>query len=133
MEAYPDRPIAGRVTEVSPSIRRQSWNSPLKVRGATLRLEGARAEWMRPGMRFRGEFEVDRVTNALLIPLEAVLSRPGGPAVWIVEGLEDRETPVILGKRSQTEVEVLSGLKEGERIRRSPGEVPAGEAARGAW
>jgi HlyD family secretion protein len=133
MEAYPDRPIAGRVTEISPSIRRESWNTPLKVRTATLRLEGARAEWMRPGMRFRAEFEVDRVTSALLIPLEAVLSRPGGPAVRIVEGLGDRETPVRLGKRNQTEVEVLSGLREGERIRREPAEALAGEATRGAW
>jgi len=120
LEAYPDRQIHGRVAEIAPAIRRRSWNSPLKARIARVRLEGERPDWMRPGMRFRGEIEVERVDHALVIPLEAVVSGSGGPVVTRITPFRRMENSVRLGRRNQTLVEVVSGLKEGDRISRSP-------------
>ncbi len=120
LEAYPDRPITGRVEEISPSIRRQSWDSPLKTRTAHIRLEGERPGWMRPGMRFRAQLEVERVPGALVIPLEAVTRGAGGPVVTRPSGLGSATSAVKLGKRNQSQVEVLEGLEEGDRISRNP-------------
>jgi len=120
LEAYPDRQFRGRVAGIAPAIRHSSRNSAVRTRAARVRLEGDKPEWMRPGMRFRGEIEVERVDHALVIPLEAVTPGAGGPVVTRFTALGRTESPVKLGRRNQTLVEVISGLEEGDRISRVP-------------
>jgi RND family efflux transporter MFP subunit len=70
-----------------------------------------------PGMFCEAYFVHDRKKDALSIPLEA-LDRNGDQAsVFVVNAGNVVEVrPVKLGQESSTQIEVLSGLAEGERV-----------------
>ena len=114
LEAHPEIEYHGEVAQIAPTVRRQSRRSRLKVYHVLIRLEETDTETMRPGMRLRADIEVDRIPDALVIPLEAVIPHGDGPVVLV----DSRETPVELGARSENLVEVLGGLELGQTIAR---------------
>lgn len=120
LEAHPDREYRGRVVEIAPTVQRQSWRSPVKVYRVRVALDATDRERMRPGMRLRAEIEVDRVAAAIVVPLDAVVPRRGGPVVRARRGGELTTIPVQLGARNREMVEVRAGLAEGQRILRRP-------------
>lgn len=69
----------------------------------------------RPGLFVNGTVAVDAATVALLVPRSAVINLEGESVVFVEEegGFEARH--VTLGKASETHVEVVSGLSEGEK------------------
>jgi multidrug efflux pump subunit AcrA (membrane-fusion protein) len=69
-----------------------------------------------PGMTMRVEIIVEKVTNALHVPIEAIFQREGKTFARVkgTMGVEDR--PVTTGRSSNSFVEILSGLEEGERV-----------------
>jgi multidrug efflux pump subunit AcrA (membrane-fusion protein) len=71
---------------------------------------------MRPGMRFRGQVETDRVADALVVDADAVFLKAEGPVVYRKTWLGHEKVPVELGRRNDKRVEVLSGLTEADMI-----------------
>ena len=121
LDTHPDIEYTGRVTEIAPTVQRQSWRAPLKVYRIVIGLDRTDSERMRPGMRLRAEIEVHRIPNILVIPLDTVVPRVDGPVVFVRSGRDLMETPVVLGARNRTMVEVQEGLQEGQQIsRRQP-------------
>lgn len=114
LDAQADVEIRGRIVEISRTVRRASPENPLKVAGVRIELEPNEDVKLRPGMRFRGTVESERVENALLLPLEAVIPTPEGPVVRRAQGLGTEEVLVTLGRRAGNQVEVLGGLDEGD-------------------
>lgn len=105
---------AGPVAEVAPE-------GPAPREGAPLVL--------RPGMTVSAEIEVERLPDAVAIPVAAVLEGDGQEGgkpdrVLLVDesvtGATVKETPVKLGPTDQEVVAVLSGLKAGQRIVEGP-------------
>src|SRR5580658_92997 len=82
-----------------------------------------------PGMFCEAYFVHDKKKNALSIPLEAVDRNGDQASVFVVNAANVVEVrPVTLGQQSSTQVEVLSGLTEGERvIVGNPGEFTPGQ------
>jgi RND family efflux transporter MFP subunit len=116
LDAHPDVLFAGRVRSIRDSVETRSPNDPLKVVELEIALDRTDPQRMRPGMRFAGTVELERVPKALVVPAEAVFNRPGGPVVyrrsrWGTETVHPR-----LGRRNATRVEVLSGLAPGDRV-----------------
>jgi RND family efflux transporter MFP subunit len=70
-----------------------------------------------PGMFCEAYFVHDKKRNVLSIPIEAV-NRTGEEATVLVVDSENvvGVRPVKLGQESSTQIEVLSGLSEGERV-----------------
>jgi len=129
LEAHPGIEFAGVIGEIGNAVRSESWRSPVKVFRLQVDLERTDPERMRPGMRFRAEIEVGRVAGVLVLPLEAVTLTPSGPVVMRQEGRRLRETAVELGARNGTDVEVRSGLAEGDQVARNGAATSAaGEA-----
>ena len=116
LDAQADVEIRGRIVEISRTVRRASPENPLKVANVRIELEPNEDVKLRPGMRFRGTVESERVENALLLPLEAIVPTPEGPVVRRAEGLGTEEVLVELGRRAGDQVEVLSGLEEGDEV-----------------
>jgi len=116
LEARPDFDLKGTVARIGHTVRQRSWRTPLK--GFRVEIATGRTDptFMRPAMRFRGEIETGRVPGLLLVPREAVFLRDDGPVVWKEGPLGWREAKVTLGRRSRSQVEVLSGLREGDRV-----------------
>jgi RND family efflux transporter MFP subunit len=70
-----------------------------------------------PGMFCGAYFVHDKKTNVLTIPMEAV-SRAGDQTTVLVVDSQNVVSvrPIKLGQESSTQIEVLSGLTEGERV-----------------
>jgi multidrug efflux pump subunit AcrA (membrane-fusion protein) len=116
LEARPDFDLQGTVSRIGRTVRQRSWRTPLKGFRVEVVLEKTDPTFMRPAMRFRGEVETGRIPGVLLVPRDAVFLRDGGPVVWARRLVGWREVPVTLGRGNRTQVEVVSGLSEGDRI-----------------
>lgn len=118
LDAHPDIEYRGVVENIQRTVQRQSPVLPLKVVRVDIRLEETDPERMRPGMRFRGEVEVDRREGVLLAPAEAVFSTPDGPVAYVSTWLRGpRPVPLEVGARNDSHVQILSGLAAGDRLR----------------
>jgi len=82
-----------------------------------------------PGMYAEAKIALDQQTNALNIPVEAVIRAEDGTEALVVNAQNLVELRhVKLGYQGSTRVVVLSGLQEGERvILGNPGDVIAGQ------
>ena len=116
LDAHPDHRYSGTVARIANAIERRWRGNPVKQVDVVVALGETDAERMRPGMRFQGEIVVERAEGALLVPSEAVESTPAGPVVRRRTLFASELVPVGLGRAGGDEVEVLSGLTEGDRL-----------------
>lgn len=130
LDAHPDVEFTGKVASIWSTVQRKSWRDPLKVVRLDVTLDTTDTVRMRPGMRFRGRVETERVRNVLMIPSEAVFTTADGPVAyrkrlggWDVAHLE-------LGRRNASSVEVLGGLGEGDEVALHDLAASEGRAAR---
>jgi multidrug resistance efflux pump len=120
LDAHPDREFTGRVEALARTVQRQSPQTPRKVARLRVALDSTDTERMRPGMRFRGEIEVERVDGSLLVPLAAVVPDAAGPLVYRRRALGVEPARVRLGRRDARAAEVLAGLERGDRVALDP-------------
>lgn len=114
MDAFPDLKIKGYVTRVAP-VARPIRNSPTR-RGfdVTVALDKNYPDKMRSGMSVRVEVQTRKIDNVLLAPRMGLDFSVSPPAARLRGG---REVRVKVGPCSPLECVVLSGLKEGQRLR----------------
>jgi HlyD family secretion protein len=118
LDAHPDDLFTGRVRAIGGSVRAKSEVNPLKVVRLELDIDRTDPQRMRPGMRFLGTVEIERVAKALVAPVEAVFNRPDGPVVYRKTGWRSEEVRPVLGLRNDRQVEIRSGLKPGDLVSR---------------
>lgn len=129
LDAHPDQRYAGKVRSIRRAVQRKSPRNPKKIVKLEIELESTDTERMRPGMRFRGEIEIERVVDTLVVPREAVFPRPGGAAVYVRTLMGRREVVPRFGARNRDGFGILDGfdgfdgLEEGDWVlRRDSGE-----------
>ncbi len=116
LDAHPDHEYRGVVASISRAVQEKSWRNPLKVVHLTFSLDETDPERMRPGMRFRGEIEIDRREDATLIPVGAVF-REDNVTVALRHGVSGlRKVALVLGESNSEQVEVLEGLEPGDLV-----------------
>lgn len=111
VNTWPDRSFPGRVTFIYPSVGKES-------RTAKLRIEVANPDGLlRADMAATVEIEAPIAGRWVAVPDSAVIDS-GKRQVVLVERGEGRyePRPVKLGARVQGYVQVLDGLKPGERV-----------------
>lgn len=116
LDAHPDRQFSGHVASIWKTVQRKTWRNPLKVARLEIELDETDTRRMRPGMRFRGKIETERIPGALLVPVDAVFLGPEGPLVYRGSLLGHEAVEVELGRRNEDYVEVLGGLAEGDSV-----------------
>ena len=116
LDAHPDVVYTGRVRTIHGAVQERSSGNPVKVVDLDLSLDQTDPQRMRPGMRFLGTIELDRVPGALVVPVEAVFNRPEGPVVYRRARWGAEEVRPRLGRRNDRWVEILEGLSEGDAI-----------------
>jgi RND family efflux transporter MFP subunit len=116
LDAHPDVIFTGRVRSIHSAVQTRSQNDPVKVVGLDLSLDQTDSQRMRPGMRFSGTVELDRVPRALVVPVEAVFNRPEGPTIYRRTRWGVEEVRPKLGRRNDRWVEIVSGLAEGDAV-----------------
>lgn len=131
LDAHAGLEYRGTVEEIGRAVtERREQLTREKVVSADVALEETDPRRMRPGMRFRGWVETERLEDVLLVPVEAVRSSARGNQVVRRKGaasglLGGDEVEIELGRESGGRVQVLSGLEEGDRVW-----VPDEEASR---
>ncbi|MDQ5858322.1 MAG: efflux RND transporter periplasmic adaptor subunit [Acidobacteriota bacterium] len=129
LDAFPDRELTGEVTEIADSAvkRQEVAYFPVKVRIA------GTGEGLRPGMTARARIQAESRKGVLVVPIQAIVEKKdvdgksgsssnpeGQKIVYRVEGGKARAAPVEVGLNDETRAEILSGVKEGEKIAVGP-------------
>lgn len=115
-DAYPDRPFDARVERLAPSVNAQSGSVEV-----TLVLPGAPPDFLREDMTLSVEVVTGSRDAARVLPLRALRTpRAGLPAdravVLVAESGRAVEREVTLGLRTLSQVEVLAGLGDADRV-----------------
>lgn len=110
VDAYPDRIFTGRVDRVSPLGREESNVVTFEVE---VEVTDADKNLLRSGMSADLEIETSRLTDVLLVPLEAIQTSAGRRTVRLQSG-ESRA--IRTGASDGRHIVVLSGLREGDRL-----------------
>jgi hypothetical protein len=116
LDSHPGVEYAGRVAEVGRSVAGRAPGLPARVVSVRIDLEATDGRRMRPGMRFRGRIETERLQGVLLVPAEAVALTAAGPRATRRRGLALEAVEPRLGAWGKERIEVLSGLAEGDLV-----------------
>lgn len=116
LDAHPDVVFSGRVRTLRGAVQTKSRNNPLKVVRLEVDLDQTDPQRMRPGMRFLGTVEIERVPKLLVVPAEAVFTRADGPVVYRRTRWGFEEVRPELGRRNDRFVEIRKGLAPGDRV-----------------
>jgi len=130
MDAFPDITLNGEVVKVAslPSQDR-SWFSPdLKVYPTQINIEGNHG-FLKPGMSAKVEILVNHIKDALIVPNHVVSNRLGKKVCYVQtpSGKEERE--VKTGEYNDNFVQIVTGLKEGEKVLLSPPKMAQSQAS----
>jgi len=118
LDSHPDEEFSGTVSHIWGTVKRKSWRNPLKVVRLDVDLDRTDERRMRPGMRFRGTIEIERIEDAVVIPVETVFISENGPTVYRKTLMGHEKVAVNLGRRNEKMVEVLGGVDESDRVSR---------------
>jgi len=132
IDALPEARLTGTVTKIAIMPDRTNWwlNPGLKTYTTEVTLDETPGG-LKPGMSAQVEILVDRRDDVLQVPISSVHVEKGFQAVYVdsPQGIQTRR--VTVGLSNQQRVEILDGLKAGERVYlyRPPGapalDVPA--------
>jgi len=124
LDSNPDRVYKGVVLSLGRVFRVKSDSQPAIVFDALVDLTESDPGLMRPGMAAGVDITVSSKANVLQVPEAAIVYLENKIAVWKKGAFSKELTPVTVGARSSGMVEVLSGLKENDKvvIRGGPGE-----------
>jgi len=121
-----DHDVAGRVRRVEPSAftRPSALGVDEQRVNVVVALIDPYERWsaLADGYRVEARIVLWQGARVLKVPQGAVFRRGDGWAVFQVENANVRLTPVTLGHRGETEVEIESGLKEGVVVAVHPGD-----------
>lgn len=134
VDAYPGEKFSGKIARVAPVL------DPA-TRTATMEVEIPNHDHkLKPGMYARINLTVEERKNALVAPKNAVIDFENKRGVWMPNDQKRAAfVPVTLGIEGPEQIEILSGLKEGDRfvttgagaVRNNDQLVVAGEAGDG--
>jgi macrolide-specific efflux system membrane fusion protein len=122
VDAFPDKEFGGKVTAIYPKALIQQNVVDYDVVIAIDNREGL----LRPDMTTNTTITVARREKVLAIPNQSVRREDGDRVVFVQETDRLVRRPVKTGWKDKAYTEVLSGLKEGERV--AVGEIENGKA-----
>jgi membrane fusion protein (multidrug efflux system) len=109
-DAWPDRTFEGEVIAIAPAI------DPA-TNAALVRIRVKNPErLLKVGMFAQARIGLAEKKGVLVVPPSAVSKTDEGTAVYVVSGEEATRTPVKIGLETPEAVEVLSGVKEGQKV-----------------
>jgi RND family efflux transporter MFP subunit len=114
----------GRLARIGAAI--DEANRTLPVEAVVMNNSGA----IRPGQFATADIVVAEGEKALLVPEDAVVSFAGVQRVLIVDDGKAREQRIRTGRREGDRIEIVEGLRAGEVVIRSPGDLTDGAPVR---
>lgn len=108
--AFPNNTYTGTVTAISPAISEQSRSFMVRAIIQNEKLE------LRPGLFATVLLEVSKNEKALLVPEQALV--PQGQQYFVMTVVDGKvaQVPVTIGQRRKAEVELVSGVQQGDVV-----------------
>ena len=125
LDSAAEQEFTGRVVEVSPVASPRTREDPQKFFRLDAEIDKVDAELMRVGSRLRAKIITGKIEQGLVVPAQAIHGEAGNAYVFVVNGRDVERRDVVLGQRSPDLVELISGIKPGDRISLV---TPAGES-----
>jgi multidrug efflux pump subunit AcrA (membrane-fusion protein) len=110
VDAYPDRKFTGRITRMNPTV-----DTETRTFTTLARVENPDGV-LKPGFFFRVSVPSNQVVESITIPQKALSYAYGVYSVYVLEGNQVQQREVKIGDRVGEDVEIVSGLTEGERV-----------------
>ncbi|MCI0486377.1 MAG: efflux RND transporter periplasmic adaptor subunit, partial [Blastocatellia bacterium] len=110
VDSFPDREFQGKIKRINPSLNEQ--NRSLEALAEVANSNGM----LRPGMFARASVVSDATDGLLMVPEKALVSLAGVNKVFVVEGDRAIERQVKIGARDGSMVEIVEGVRSGERV-----------------
>jgi biotin carboxyl carrier protein len=118
LDAFPDVEVRGSVQSITTNVQRRSPSDPSAVVQVKLAIEPTHGIGLRPGMRFHGTIETERIRDVVQIPADAAFVGPDGPFAYRETSAGVERVSIKLGRRSADRIQVLTGLSAGDRVSR---------------
>jgi multidrug efflux pump subunit AcrA (membrane-fusion protein) len=118
VDAMSDRELAAELDWISPIAAvdfRRGFGMSEKTFPARATLKELDKR-LRPGMSGTAEVVIEGEPNTLLIPVRASIIHQGKPAVYVQRGKDFVIRNIEVGKRNDTDMVVIKGLREGEIV-----------------
>jgi len=112
LDAYPDETFLGKVVYIAPGT---TTSSGLVVIEVKIELEKANPK-LKPGFTASADIIVGEAKNVLILPVEAVNERGGKKFAVVLKKGKPSLRHITVGVSDGTNVEIKSGLKEGELV-----------------
>jgi len=119
LDSKPDQRFEGVVNRVAPLPDSSSrWSNPnLKVYATEILVTDMLPN-VKPGVSARAEILITNLDDVIAVPLQAVTTRGGKPVVFVDE--PPRAVSVSIGQYNTKVIEIVSGVKPGDRVLLSP-------------
>lgn len=117
VDAFPDEQLTGVVTKVAvvADSANSFMNPDLKVYPTTIEIDGSH-DWLRPGMSAEVDILVDRLEDAIYVPLQAVSYYNDQRVVYVPRAGRTERREVQVGAFSESFIQITSGLSAGEQV-----------------
>jgi RND family efflux transporter MFP subunit len=110
VDAYQDRTFTGKVSRISPAVNTATRAFPFEA------LVPNRDAVLKPGTFTRVHIESGKIDSVLTVPYAALQYRYGVNRVFVVNDGKLAIRELSVGERVGDRIEVMSGVKAGERI-----------------
>jgi HlyD family secretion protein len=110
VDAYRDRTFEGKVSRISPGVNASTRAFPFEA------LVPNTDTVLKPGTFARVHIESGKVDNVLTLPYSALQYRYGVNRVFVVGGDKLSMRELAVGERMGDRIEIVSGVKAGERV-----------------
>jgi RND family efflux transporter MFP subunit len=110
VDAFQDRTFTGKVSRISPAVNTSTRAFPFEA------LVPNRDAVLKPGTFARVHIESGKVDSILTVPYSALQYRYGVNRVFVVDGDKLAIRELSVGERVGDRIEVVSGVKAGERV-----------------
>lgn len=110
VDTFPDREFQATVKRISPSLDEK--NRSLTVEAEVLNPQNL----LKPGMFARARIVSDAQSEATMVPEKAVVTIAGINKIFVLDGERAVERLVKLGARDGSLVEIVEGVRAGERV-----------------
>jgi HlyD family secretion protein len=120
VDAMPDTSFSGEVLKIAPLPDPGSFmsNPDLKLYATDVALDGG--QMLRPGMSAKVEIIIAQLKNVLVIPVQCVSNRTGKKICYVQTSSKNEEREIKVGSYNDKFVQILEGLKEGEKVLLNP-------------
>jgi RND family efflux transporter MFP subunit len=117
LDAIPDRQFTGKIEQISTIATidfSAGWPIPRNF-NLVIALDQTDTR-LKPGMTAQLTVVVDRVPDALTIPVEASFQKSGRTVAYVWQGSTFQERVIEVGRRSRDRILVAKGLSAGDRV-----------------